>query len=94
MKYRKKPIVLEVITFNELTEHGLNSIDATIVKGVPWSFNYNGHPITHENNECYLIPNSQSLCKMTPYDMLITGVEGEIYTCNAVTFNKLYEKAE
>ena len=46
MKYRKKPVVIEAITFDELVEHGRQS--GAIVNGMPWSFEYNGHPITHE----------------------------------------------
>jgi len=90
-KYRKKPVVIEAITFNELIKHGWDN-DANIVNGMPWSWNYNGHPITHENNECYLIPTLEGTHNMTPDDMLITGIQGEIYPCKIDIFNKTYEK--
>lgn len=89
-KYRKKPVVIEAITFDELVEHGKQNA-SNVVDGVPWSFDYAGHPITHENNECYLIPTAEGTMKMTPGDMLITGVKGEIYPCKLDIFAATYE---
>lgn len=90
--YRKKPVVIEAITFNELVEHG-KTHTANIVNGMPWSFDYKGHPITHENDGCYLIPTLEGTHNMTPADMLITGVQGEIYPCKIDIFNATYEPA-
>ena len=92
-KYRKKPVEIEAITFEELVEHGRKH-GANIVNGMPWSFNYQGHPITHENDECYLIPTLEGLMRFTPEDMLITGVNGEIYPCKIEIFKKTYELVE
>jgi hypothetical protein len=92
--YRKKPVVIEAITFDELVEHGRNN-GGNIVNGMPWSFNYNGHPVTHENDECYLIPsNTGGTERFTPNDMLITGVNGEIYPCPKNIFEATYEMVE
>lgn len=93
MKYRKKPVVIEAITFDELVQHGLQN-GANVVEGVPWSFNYNGHPITHENDYCYLIPTLEGTMKFNRGDMLITGVHGEIYPCKGDIFEKTYEVIE
>ena len=93
MKYRKKPVIIEAIeaiTFWEFVEYG-KSIGGNIVNGMPWSFNYNGHPVTHENDECYLIPTLEGKLNLTPQDMLITGVNGEIYPCKIDIFEKTYE---
>lgn len=93
MKYRKKPVVIEAITFDELVQHGKDSAP-NLVNGVPWSFNYNGHPITHENDQCYLINTLEAVAqRMTPDDMLITGVKGEIYPCKCDIFAATYEPA-
>lgn len=54
-KFRKKPVVVEAITFQEFIEHG-RANGGNIVGGMPWSFKYNGHPVTHETDERYLIP--------------------------------------
>jgi acyl carrier protein len=93
MKYRKKPVVIEAITFDEFIEYGKNN-GANIVNGMPWSFKYNGHPVTHENNECYLIPTLEGTHHFTPQDMLITGVKGEIYPCKIDIFVATYEEIE
>lgn len=92
-KYRKKPVVIEAITFEELVEYGKNN-SGNIVDSMAWSFEYHGHPITHENNECYLIPTLEGTHNMTPEDMLITGVQGEIYPCKKDIFEATYEAVE
>jgi len=89
-QFRKKPVVIEAITFDELVQHGINN-GAFIVNDMPWSFSYNGHAITHENDQCYLIPTLEGTMKFTPDDMLITGVNGEIYPCKKDIFEKTYE---
>lgn len=93
-KYRKKPVEVEAITFDEFVEYG-KANGGNIVNGMPWSFDYKGHPITHENDECYLIPsNTGGLEKLTPQDMLITGVNGEIYPCPMDIFEATYDSME
>lgn len=90
-KYRKKPVVIEAVTFGEFVEHGKEN-GANIVNGMPWSFEYKGHPVTHENDECYLIPTLEGTMQFTPQDMLITGVNGEIYPCKRDIFEQTYDK--
>jgi hypothetical protein len=92
MKFRKKPVVVEAITFDELVEHGKAS-GANIVNNMPWSFSYAGHPISHENDNCYLIPTLEGTMRMDRGDMLITGVKGEIYPCKPDIFAATYEPA-
>jgi hypothetical protein len=98
MKYRKKPVVIEAITWAELVRHGVEQCVreervSNIVNGMPWSFDYEGHPITHENDRCYIIPTLEGPHYMTPDDMLITGVAGEIYPCKLGIFEVTYEVA-
>jgi hypothetical protein len=106
MKYRKKPVVIEAITFHELVEHGHKYIEqnphdgnygfhenGNERSGLPWHFKYNGHAITHENDRCYLIPTPEGTMMFTPDDMLITGVNGEIYPCKLDIFIKTYDPA-
>lgn len=92
-KFRKKPVIIEAITFDELVKHGLDN-GANVNNGMPWSWNYGGHPITHENDKCYLIPTMEGIMQMTPNDMLITGVKGEFYPCKIDIFEATYEKVE
>lgn len=91
MKYRKKPVVVEAITFDELVRHGI-AAGGNIINGMPWSFEYNGHHITHENDDCYLINTLEGTMRMGRGDLLITGVEGEIYPCKRDIFEKTYEE--
>ena len=91
MKYRKKPVVIEAITFDEFVNYGLKHT-RNIVDGIPFHFDYKGHPITNENEKCYIIPTLEGDYKFTPDDMLITGIKGEIYPCKKDVFEKTYEE--
>ncbi len=97
-QFRKKPVVITAITFDQLVAHGTDLCKAegrqsNIVNGMPWSFSYAGHPITHENDDCYLIPTLEGTMKMGRDDMLITGVKGEIYPCKRDIFEATYDAA-
>lgn len=93
MKYRKLPIVIEAITFDELLEYGRKVApeDAARHDGIAWSFEYKGVLLSNENENCYLIPTLEGTMDFTRNDMLITGVNGEIYPCKIEIFNKTYE---
>ncbi len=91
-QFRKKPVVIEAITFDELVEHGIQT-GANTHGGMPWSFQYKGQPITHENDDCYLIPTLEGTMRMGRDDMLITGVKGEIYPCKIEIFAATYDPA-
>lgn len=93
MKYRKKPVVIEAITFDEFVKFGIEHANS-LVDGVPWNFEYNGHPVTHASDDCYLIPTLEGEMLFTRDDMLITGVNGEIYPYKKDIFEKTYELAE
>lgn len=90
--FRKKPVVITAITFDELVAHGI-ATGGNVVNGMPWSFSYAGHAITHENDDCYLIPTLEGTMQMGRDDMLITGVKGEIYPCKREIFAATYEAA-
>ena len=97
-QFRKKPVVITAITFDQLVAHGTVQCKAegrqsNIVNGMPWSFSYAGHLITHENDDCYLIPTLEGTMKMGRDDMLITGVKGEIYPCKRDIFEATYDLA-
>lgn len=89
MKYRKVPVVIEAITFEELVAHGLKQTAG--INGMPWSFDYAGHPITHEDDDRYAIPTLEGDMMFCRDDMLITGVAGEIYPCKIDIFRMTYE---
>ena len=87
----KKPIVVEAITFEQLVEYGKKN-GGNIIDNMPWSFEYNGHAVSHENNDCYLVPTVKGISKFNRGDMLITGIDGEIYPCKKHIFDASYSK--
>lgn len=98
MKFRKKPVVIEAFTFDEFVQHGRNEVlkNGGTLNGerlMPWSFSFRGHAVTHERDDCYLIPTLEGVHNMTPADMLIVGVKGEIYPCKVDIFAATYEPA-
>lgn len=93
MKFRKKAVVIEAITFDELVAHGLAN-SANIQNGMAWSFEYEGKGITHHSDDCYLIPTLEGTMKFERGDMLITGVKGEIYPCKGDIFAMTYDRAD
>lgn len=90
MKFRKKPVVIEAITFDELVAHGIAS-GAELVNGVPWSFDYNGQHMSHEHDGLYLSPTLEGEMQFSRDHMLITGVSGEVYPCRRDIFDATYE---
>lgn len=92
MKFRKRPVIIEAITFDELVEHGRAS-GADCSNGMPWAFSYQGQPVTHENDDCYIVPTLEGSMHFKRGDMLITGVKGEIYPCRGDIFEQTYEPA-
>lgn len=90
--FRHKPIIVEAITFDELVAIGVAS-GAQLHNGMPWSFTYGGHPITHENDSCYLIPAPNGTARFNRGEMLISGVGGELYAVRADLFEASYEAA-
>jgi len=91
-KFKKKPIIVEAITWDEFIQYGKDRVGKeNLTQGMPWSFHYSGHPITHENDECYLIPTLEGTMNMTPKDVLITGIKGEIYPCKKDIFEQTYD---
>lgn len=92
MKATKKQITIDFYTFEEFIEIGRNTEGVGIgPDGLPWSFNFKGHPITNENATCYLIPTMEGTMQFTPNDVLIVGVKGEIYPCKKDIFEMSYD---
>ena len=86
-KFRKKPVIIEAISFEEFVQFAKNTTEHP-----HWCIPYQGVNITHENDERYLIPSLEGVMDFTPQDMLITGVAGEIYPCKIEIFKQTYEE--
>jgi len=96
-KYRKKPVVVEAMTFDEMLKYAIVGPERVVVdRGVPWSFEISGHTVTVSNksSDIYLISTLEGQMDMTRNDMLIIGVAGEIYPCKKEIFDKTYEVVE
>lgn len=93
MKYRKKPVVIEAFTFEEVVAAGLSNADS-VVDGAPWAFDFHGHRITHERDGVYLVPTLEGMRNFTPDDMLIIGTAGEMYPCKKYIFDDIYEPVD
>lgn len=95
--FRKKPVVVTAITFDQLLDHGRTwlreKLQALGPNGMPWHFEYGGRHISHEHDDTYLIPTPEGTMQMGPNDMLITGVAGEIYPCKREIFDATYDRA-
>jgi hypothetical protein len=89
-KYKENSEIIEAMTFQEVVDFG-NEVSDNIVNGMPWSFEINGCPITHENDECYLLLSLEETIRFTPKDILIISFDGEIFTCDDDSFYKTYE---
>lgn len=82
-KYVKKPVVIEAVTYEELIKNGHDK---------PIKFEYNGYIIKRYDDDRYIIPTLEGDMLLGKNDMLITGVDGEIYSCKKENFEKTYEK--
>jgi len=88
MKYRNKSKI-EAISFDELVQYGRDN-GGNIVNGMPWSFNYKGLPVTHENDKCYIV----GIYYVKTCDMLVTFADGDIRPIEARYFFMDYEPVQ
>jgi hypothetical protein len=78
MNYELKPEIIDAITFDEFVEYGKYHAD-NIVDGMPWSFEYKGYSVTHENNRQYLLLGESTVMPFNIFDMLVTDENGRTY---------------
>lgn len=88
-KYKMKPMIVEAISFDDLIQYGLTQTD-NVYNGMPWSFKYNGIPVTHETDDCYIVG---GFIRLTKNQMLvIDGVD--ISTVDRDAFDVISELVE
>lgn len=88
-----KPSKTKFITFENFVKYGVDVAEKEnieLIDGHNWSFNFEGHPITHENNECYIILTKTGTANFTPKDVLMIR-EDEIYPCPLDVFEEKYD---
>lgn len=49
-KFRKKPVVIEAMTLDELVQYGIDN-GGNVVDALPWSFKIGDRPVTHDCQE-------------------------------------------
>ena len=66
-------------TFDEFVEYGRNMGVPLHGNGeMPWSFIFIGYPVTHENDQCYLISTTEGFKKFTPRDVITITADSMI----------------
>lgn len=68
----------EGIDFDEFVKYGQTNAES-LIDGMPWSFSYKGHPVTHENDNRYFIslPGPSSILIFNRGDRLVER-DGEL----------------
>lgn len=89
-KFRKKPVVIEAIQYNNINKYIIEEFMNTCLKQELESDTaYEAGvaaPITS-----LLIPTLEGVMKAMPGDWIIKGVNGEFYPCKPDIFEKTYE---
>jgi hypothetical protein len=89
-RFAKKSEIVEAITFDELVEYGCKHCGPHFHDGMPWSFDYKGHPITHENDNCYLVPTQEGTGRFERGDWLVSNEKGYLYVFRPDVFESTY----
>ncbi|QGH72778.1 MAG: protein of unknown function DUF2829 [Podoviridae sp. ctLUJ1] len=91
--FRTKRTHIISLTFKELIQHGIDS-GAPLFNGMPWSFQFLGHPVTHENDNCFIISTPDGQLAMSPEDMLIIGEWNVLQVMSTEKFLAAFEPLE
>lgn len=92
MKFRKKPIVIEAFTFEEVIEAGRETATATI-EDHPAAFLFRGIQLSYAGNHTYSLVTPDGMVDFTPDDVLMVSPEGVVYPCSKDAFDLEYVKA-
>lgn len=96
MQVRRKNPVVEAISFDDLVQHGRDT-SSNIVGKMPWSFDWNGRAVSHENDRCYLIspnPGHNHSVRFHPGEMLVLTNDGFAETYLPETFAREFSQLE
>ena len=90
MNYVVNTVRVKAISFDDFLEYGRAETDC--VGGMPWSFKYDGMPVSHENDDRYLINTPEATVDFYRGHMLITEGLGEVMTIPCDVFSRLFTK--
>lgn len=85
-KYRKKPVVVDAVKFEDTAE-ALAAI-SELAPDKLMVVSYRSRPLTMS------IPTEEGVMTATEGDYIVKGVKGEIYPCKADIFEQTYEKEQ
>lgn len=90
MKFRKKPVVIEAIQYNNLNK---DEIDTFVGKVLDFEMSDSAYEAgVAPPMRVLCIPTLEGVMKASPFDWIIRGVSGEFYPCKPDIFEKTYER--
>jgi len=93
MKYRKKPVVIEALQYNNINKEEIEAfVGKELASEIELETAYiagQGAPI-----RSLTIETLEGNHKAMPSDFIIKGVKGEFYPCKPDIFESTYEKVE
>jgi hypothetical protein len=84
-KFRKKPVVVEALQWNEDIEPMRHFLGAGI---------YGDNPVSFKPGGRLIIPTLEGDMTAYPGDWIIKGIHGEFYPCKPDIFEQTYEPVE
>ena len=88
--FKLKPKTFEILSFDELVQEGRKQTGDVI----PLSFSWKGQPITHEEDNHYLVVNaSEKLVSINEGDMIVHEVNDGLRVISTNDFERFFEKA-
>lgn len=87
----KKPVEIEFITFEDFVEYGKQNSTNIAENGMPWSFDYKGYPVTHENDKAYVIFNHEKSILFTQNQVLLIDANDKLSNININLFEATYD---
>jgi hypothetical protein len=65
-------------TFDQFVQYGIDA-GTPLTNGMPWAFTFHGHPVTHENDQCYVVSDGTAHgLRFTPDNVLTVNPDGSI----------------
>lgn len=93
MKYRKKPVIIEAIQYNNLNR---NEIEVFVGKKLNQELETEAAYLAGKGTPKFslIIETLEGNHRAMPDDYIIKGVQGEFYPCKPDIFEKTYEKVD
>lgn len=87
----KKPVEIEFITFADFVEYGKQNSTNIAENGMPWSFEFKGYPVTHENDKVYVIFNHEKSILFKHHEILLIEPNDKLSSIDIDIFETIYD---